>query len=196
MIDKRYFTNFPKLESTRLVYRQINSLVDSQLIYKLRTDNQVMKYLDNFHHKSIQESKEFIEKNLKCYLNLGCITWAIIDKDTNQSIGDFSFFNINEKHSRAEIGYSLLPGYWNKGIMTESLTTLINFGFNKFKINRLEADVNPLNINSILLLKKIGFIKEGYFKENYYFNGNYIDSEIYSLLGSNFNPITIGSTKK
>jgi len=32
----------------------------------------------------------------------------------------------------------------------------------------------------------LGFKKEAYFRENYYFNGEYLDSEIYSLLKKNF----------
>jgi ribosomal-protein-alanine N-acetyltransferase len=50
------------------------------------------------------------------------------------------------------------------------------------KLHSVEANVNPGNIASASLLKKHGFVKEAYFKENYFFNGNFHDSEIYSLL--------------
>jgi ribosomal-protein-alanine N-acetyltransferase len=136
MINKASFTNFPNLESKRLVFRQFDSQIDAPLIYELRTNDNVMIYLDSHPHKSIEESQLFIEKNLNCYANNKCLSWVIVDKNTNQSIGDFSFFNINETHSRAEIGYSLLPEYWNKGIMTETLTALIEFGFNTLNLHR------------------------------------------------------------
>jgi len=51
----------------------------------------------------------------------------------------------------------------------------------------LEANINPANENSRRLLLSLGFVKEAYFKENYFYNGEYLDSEIYSLLGKNFN---------
>jgi len=186
MINLNYFESFPELDSERLHFRKFDLVKDSHLIYKLRTNHFVMKFLDNFSHKSIEESQEFIKRNLNNYKSKSCTSWVIVHKSTNQAIGDFSFFNINKTHSRAEVGYSLLPEFWNQGLMTETLKTLIDFGFTKLKLHRLEADINPLNTNSRLLLKKVGFIKEGYFKENYYFDGKYIDSEIYSLLASNF----------
>ena len=36
------------------------------------------------------------------------------------------------------------------------------------------------------ILKKMGFQKEAYFRENYFYNGDFLDSEIYSLLKSGF----------
>jgi len=32
----------------------------------------------------------------------------------------------------------------------------------------------------------MGFQKEAYFRENYFYNGEYLDSEIYTLLKSDF----------
>jgi ribosomal-protein-alanine N-acetyltransferase len=32
----------------------------------------------------------------------------------------------------------------------------------------------------------MGFQKEAYFRENYYYNGDYLDSEIYSLLKTDY----------
>ena len=186
MINLKYFDSFPVLESERLIFRKFDVLQDADLIYNLRTNQLVMRFLDNSNHKSIKESQDFIKKNLNNYKTKSCISWVIVEKSTNQTIGDFSFFNINKTQSRTEVGYSLLPEFWNKGLMTETLKTLISFGFTNLKLHRLEADINPLNTNSKLLLKKIGFTNEGYFKENYYFDGKYIDSEIYSLLASNF----------
>ena len=49
--------------------------------------------------------------------------------------------------------------------MTETLKTLIKFGFDKINFHSIEANVNPGNISSIKLLEKIGFKKEAYFKE-------------------------------
>ncbi|HUM46715.1 MAG TPA: GNAT family protein, partial [Chitinophagales bacterium] len=86
------------------------------------------------------------------------------------------------EHFRAEIGYSLLPGYWGRGIMLESITAVIRFGFEILKLHSIEANVNPSNIPSIKLLERSGFVKEAHFKENYYFNGKFLDSAIYSLV--------------
>ena len=86
------------------------------------------------------------------------------------------------EHYRAEIGYMLNPAYQGKGIMSEALSIIIQYGFNNIGLHSIEANANPANQASIKLLEKIGFVREGYFKENYYFNGNFLDSAIYSLI--------------
>ena len=46
----------------------------------------------------------------------------------------------------------------------------------------LEAIIDPENIASRAILKKFNFIKEAYYKENFFFEGDFFDSEVYSLL--------------
>ena len=66
--------------------------------------------------------------------------------------------------------------------MSEVLDTIIDYGFTKIGLHSIEANVNPENQASIRLLEKHGFAREAYFRENYYFNGNFLDSAIYSLI--------------
>ena len=70
--------------------------------------------------------------------------------------------------------------------MFEALNAIINFGFKNINLHSIEANVNPDNSQSIKLLKKIGFQQEAYLKENYYFNGQFIDSMIFSLIKSDY----------
>lgn len=66
--------------------------------------------------------------------------------------------------------------------MTEALRAMLACGFSKMKIHSVEANINPKNESSRAVLLKCGFVKEAYFRENYYANGQFLDSEIYSLL--------------
>ncbi|MFM7401569.1 MAG: GNAT family N-acetyltransferase, partial [Bacteroidota bacterium] len=50
----------------------------------------------------------------------------------------------------------------------------------------VEANVNPGNKRSILLLERCGFVREAYFRENYYFEGKFLDTAVYSLLSADF----------
>lgn len=70
--------------------------------------------------------------------------------------------------------------------MCETLIKLIKFGFSDLNLHSFEAEINPKNINSEKVLVKMGFKKEACFKENRYLNGEYLDSEIYSLLEKDF----------
>lgn len=185
MINDIYFNDFQSLESERLLLRKLE-LKDAPEVQLIRSDEKVMIYMDSERQLTVQYSEKFISRNLKMYEEKTGIFWAIIEKSTNKFIGDFAFFKIDHKNSRAEIGYTLKPAFWGKGFMKEAMLSTFNFGFNELNLHSLEANINPKNNNSRTILTKMGFRKEAYFRENYYYNGDYLDSEIYSLLKSEF----------
>lgn len=182
-INTKIFGKFPIIESERLVYREF-SLSDTKDLYFIRSNHEVMNYMDSYVHKTIQDSEKLIESVHESFKNQSGISWAIIEKSTNNFIGYFGYWRIIKEHCRAEIGYALKPEFWGKGLMQETMKRMINFGFKDMNFHSIEANVNPKNEKSIQLLEKINFKKEAYFRENYLFNGKFIDSIIYSLLES------------
>jgi ribosomal-protein-alanine N-acetyltransferase len=190
MINESFFTTFPRLETERLVLRAA-TLEDAIALQQVRTNREVMEYMDTFYHDTLQVSRDFISFNLEAYANKKVIYWMLEDKTSGKTIGDFSFFKIDSKHHRAEIGYTLEPNYWGKGYMTEVMCRLFSFGFNDFNLHSLEANINPQNEKSKGILLKLGFQKEAYFRENFFYKGEYLDSEIYSLLEKDFVPKSI-----
>lgn len=93
-------------------------------------------------------------------------------------------------HERAEIGYGLFTDAdKGKGLMSEAIVPIIDSGFRKMKLNRIEAFIGPENIASIKLIEKMNFVKEGQLRQHYR-NGNQIeDSLVYSLLRSEYEEI-------
>ena len=185
LIDDSCFDIFPELESERLIFRAFD-ISDAPDIYMIRSNAEVMEYMDSDWHNSPTDSENFISENIESYKNKEKLFWAIIEKSSNQFIGDFSYWRINRKDSRAEIGYTLKPEFWGKAYMKEAMRELITYGFKKLKLHSIEANVNPKNENSKKVLKYLGFKKEAYFRENYFYNGVFLDSEIYCLLESDF----------
>jgi len=185
MLNDQYFKEFPELESQRLLLRQLK-LSDAQDIQIIRSDERVMVYMDQERHQSLQQSEASISEKIKKYQEKTGILWALIEKSTGTFIGDFAFFNIDPKNDRAEIGYTLKPEFWKQGLMKEAMRSTFNFGFKDFNLHSLEANINPGNDNSRGILTSMGFQKEAYFRENYFYNGEYLDSEIYTLLKSDF----------
>lgn len=185
MIAEHYFDEFPTLETERLVLKKIE-LNDAKDIQAIRSDQQVMTFMDSNRHKSIEDSEKFISEGLDIYAAKKGLFWGLVEKASGEFIGDFAFWRIDKKNSRAEIGYTLKPKYWGKGYMHEVMHRIFAFGFNDLKLHSVEANINPENGNSRSLLLKLGFRKEAYFRENYFFNGKYLDSEIYCLLKSDF----------
>ena len=164
------------------------TLADAQVLFEMRSNPTLMKYIDRPIPRSINDIHDLIEKMLQMKRNGDGISWGIYKKENPElNIGNIGFFRIIAEHYRAEIGYMLQEEEQQKGIMFEAIQALIKFGFEKMNLHSIEANINPANTASRMLLQKAGFVKEAYFRENYFFNGQFIDSEIYSLIkdGSN-----------
>jgi ribosomal-protein-alanine N-acetyltransferase len=182
---KLKFDKFPELKTERLYLRQIQKK-DVKIFHKMRTDTAVMEFMDIEKPNSIQDTQKKIENDLELFSRGESVYWAIALKHNNEMIGGAGYWRIIKEHYRAEIGYQLLSEFWRRGYAFEALNSIIQFGFKIMGLHSIEANVNPKNDPSIKLLEKLGFKQEAYFKENYYFNGNFLDSAIFSLLITNW----------
>jgi ribosomal-protein-alanine N-acetyltransferase len=166
------FTPFPNLMTERLYFRQLTP-EDKGEIFKLRSDEKVNRFLTRNQCKTIEEAGAFINKINRGINNNDWIYWAVTLKNDNKFAGTICIWNIQPENYRAEIGYELNSGFWGKGIMKEAIPKVIEYGFEAMKLHSLEADLDPGNSQSVVLLEKNGFIKEGHFKESTYFNGKF-----------------------
>jgi ribosomal-protein-alanine N-acetyltransferase len=180
-INKSIFKSFPELETERLRFRKID-LSDANEIFLIRSNEDVMRFMDVSRHHSISDSEKLILTAEDSYKKETGMNWAIIEKLSNSFIGYIGFIRIFSEHCRAEIGYVLKPEYWGKGYMFETINRVVRFGFDEMQLHSIEANVNPLNERSQKVLERVGFKKEAYFRENYLFDGKFLDSVIYSLL--------------
>jgi ribosomal-protein-alanine N-acetyltransferase len=179
------FGNFPVMESERLYFREFN-MMDAMDMFRIRSDERVLAYMDSPKHESVDASRKLIFLLITSFRDKTGITWAMTEKSRNELIGYFGFWRLMKEHCRAEIGYVLRPEFWGKGFMSETFGVLLDFGFSKLNLHSVEANVNPLNKNSIKLLVKSGFRQEAHFRENFLFEGKFYDSLIFSLLAPDF----------
>lgn len=179
------FTPFPILETKNLILRRIDDN-DLHALFLLRSEKDNVKFLDRDPATSYDEIREMMSR-LQAGIDANeSISWGMYVKGESELAGNIGFWRVKPEHHRAEIGYSLRKEYWRKGLMSEAMDACLYYGFEQMKLHSVEANVNPNNVASIKLLEKFNFIKEAHFKEDYYYNGNFLDSVIYSLLGRNF----------
>ncbi|MBK7105513.1 MAG: GNAT family N-acetyltransferase [Ignavibacteriae bacterium] len=180
-INDNVFEKFPNVETKNLILESF-TIQDANEIFIIRSDDRVTKYLDRDNHKSIDDTKEMIQRIIKSYEDKTGINWIIREKLSSEVVGYIGYWTLIRESARAEIGYALKPEYWGKGYMSEVFQKIIKFGFNEFGLHSIMGNVNPLNIKSIKVLEKFGFKKEAYFREDYLYNGKYLDSAIYCLI--------------
>jgi [ribosomal protein S5]-alanine N-acetyltransferase len=158
------FDPFPLLATQRLQLRPL-LLEDDKDIYEIKSNREMIKYLDRPPMKTIFEARQFIEKiNNGIALNRW-IYWAISLKGNKSLIGTICIWRISEEEKKGEVGFELLPAFQGMGIIQEALNCVIEFGFNVLGLVSLEGEVDPQNIKSVKVMEKAGFKLIDYLRE-------------------------------
>ena len=179
------FTPFPILTTERLILRRPVSN-DLPEFFKMRTDEQVMKYVGRPRPHSPEELKPLFEK-METGINENTdIAWVIALKSTGEFLGSIGFWRNDPENFRGEIGYMLQSEYFGKGYATEALHAALNYGFSEMKLNTVLAITDPENTFSQKILLKAGFLKEGHIREDFFFEGKFYDSAMYGLLRKDY----------
>jgi [ribosomal protein S5]-alanine N-acetyltransferase len=178
------FLPFKNLESERLLLRQITA-DDVKEVYELRSNPETMKYIPRPLATNYDDALAHIKLiNDKIVTNEG-INWAVTLKGSDKLLGVVGHYRIQWHNFRSEIGYMFLPECHGKGIATEVIKLLIDYGFDEMNMHSLEAVIAPENGASARVLEKNGFVKEAHILENEFYEGKFLDTVIYSLLKRN-----------
>lgn len=110
-------------------------------------------------------------------------TFAIEVINEAKLIGYVRLRILNNISRRADISIGIFdPKYRNKGLGTESLIDLINFGFDKLNLLSLELKVFTNNQLAIACYEKLGFKKIGVRRKADYVEGKFLDDLMMDLL--------------
>lgn len=177
----RVMDQFPHLQTERLLLRALTP-ADVEFVYQHFADPDIAHYLhDEEPIKTRQEAQAIVD----FYTRPGAKPynrWVIVSKSDDKPIGTCGYHKWRKRHFCAEIGYDLGKAYWHQGFMTEALMEVLQFGFGKMELNRIEALVHPHNLASIRLLEKLRFQNEGVMRDYYFQGGMFHDSLRFSLL--------------
>ena len=176
------FRAFPHLETERLVLRRLRP-ADAESIFAILSDRELTRFYDDEAFTDISQAAEQIEAWDRAYDEWRHIRWGIVQRGADTVIGTCGCYSFHRWHARASLGYELARPYWRRGIMTEALAAVIDFGFQEVGLNRIQAVLMPENVASVKLLEKLGFQREGVLRqyENWGEKG-YVDLLIFSLL--------------
>ena len=107
-----------------------------------------------------QQCEEWFNLTLNRYKNdLGGLN-VLIDKNTNDFIGQCGLLiqEVDDK-KEMEIGYSMLPKFWNKGYATEAAQKCRDFAFENNFTDSLISIIHVDNIRSEKVALKNGMVK-------------------------------------
>ena len=137
-------------------------------------------------HKNMETTEELVNSWLCRYEEESYYRWAIVLKKTKEPIGVITVVNMDEKAENLEIGYYMGSKWWNSGLTTEAVKTIIHYLFNEVKVRRVEACISVINIQSRKVLEKCGFIFEGIMRKARWDNNGISDKAFYSIISEEY----------
>ena len=170
---------FPVFKTGRLLLRQFKE-PDLKNVFLGLSNPDVIRYY-GVHFKTLEETKKQIEWFAELEKEETGIWWAVCSSDNSIFYGAVGLYYLNSALKKAELGFWLMPEFWGKGIITESVLLVIDYGFKKMRLKRIEAEVETENSMSKKVLKKLQFIHEGTKKDCEIKNGKYISLDSYAL---------------
>jgi len=157
---------------------------DAEALFAVYIDAKVMAGHGTPVYKKVAEAHKLIARYDLAFGKKRALRWAITLRGNDTVLGTCGYHHINAHHHWAEIGYELASTHWRQGIMSEAVRAVVRFGLVKMGFHRIEANVDPENIASANLLRKVGFTEDGYLRERFYDNGRFVDDWFFSILAS------------
>lgn len=147
------------LETTRLKLRRF-ALDDEGLLYRLHSDDAVMRYMGGV--KTVAQNRSLLEERILRYYDEypGLGVWATTERDSGRFVG-FHLINNIQGERLMQIGYCLLPSDWGKGYASEMCSALLRYAFVSLKLPKLNAITDLGNVASQQVLLKSGLQRQG-----------------------------------
>ena len=175
-----------QIETERLVLRKFQYTDDEDMLKYWVSDPQIQSMYSEPVYTTKQDVKELLDKYISAYEKDNYYRWAILLKETGECIGQIAYFLVDSKNHFAEIEYCVGKNFQKKGLATEATKAVIQYGFDKINLHKVQICHNSINIPSRKVIEKCGFVYEGTLRDFFYIDGQYVDRLYYSILKDEF----------
>jgi RimJ/RimL family protein N-acetyltransferase len=174
--------NMESMETKRLIIRRLAETdLNDFLAYQNHPD--ILKYspdepISEEHALRFLAQQATIElTDQRCEISL-----AIHHKEDDKMIGTVTIYFTAKVLNQGEVGWVINPDYQRQGYATEAARVLLDFGFIKREVHRIQAKCDIRNTASIRLMERLGMRREGHFKQSRLIKDVWQDEYIYALL--------------
>jgi ribosomal-protein-alanine N-acetyltransferase len=159
---------FPALATPRLQLREIVAS-DAPALLAIHSDRETMKWFGTDPLVDLEGAGRVIAgfAHMRALPSPG-VRWGIVHADPEHGsalLGTCGVFRWNRGWRTCLTGYELARHAQGHGYMAEALRAVFGWAFDTLAVERIEAQVHPLNAPSLALLKKLGFVEEGLLRE-------------------------------
>ena len=142
-------------ESKRILFVKLTQELVNEYLTMVN-DIEVQKYIS--HNRTIYDL-EGETQWIKSKLEENAIIFSMIEKETNDFIGNIEIMHINNKIG--ELGIAITPSKQNNHFGQEAIKRLKDYAIEDLKLEGLELNVYNFNPRGIKCYEKVGFIIDG-----------------------------------
>jgi ribosomal-protein-serine acetyltransferase len=157
----------------------INLNKETQLqVLEIRNEEYIREWMFTGNKINAEEHLAWIEqlKNDKSQICL------IIIDEKNQPFGAVNIKNIDKENKIAELGFYKSQKINEKGLMTKSISTAIDYSFNILCLEKIYSEVFEGNTKSLIIHKRLLFTEEGFMRLHKIKRGKRIGIYLFGLL--------------
>ena len=170
------------IETERLILRRFEYSDCEAVFRNWASDEQVQKMYSEPTYSTLEETKGLLDKYIGNYSREDYYRWAIIDKEKGECVGQIAYFLVDNKNHFAEIEYCVGSEFQCRGYCTEAAKAVIDFGFEKMNLHKVQICTKTINAPSKRVIEKCGFTYEGTLRDYFYMDGQYVGRLYFSIL--------------
>ena len=174
------------IETEQLVLRRFEYNDSGTMMKNWVADEKIQSMYSEPVYNTLDEVNALLDKYISSYAKKDYYRWAIIEKTSNECIGQIAYFLVDNKNHFAEIEYCIGSHFQCKGYATEATKAIIKYGFEKMNLHKVQICTKTINEPSKRVIEKCGFTYEGTLRDYFYMNGNYVGRLYFSMLKNEF----------
>jgi [ribosomal protein S5]-alanine N-acetyltransferase len=143
------------IETERLILRKF-TVDDAAFMLEILNTPTWLRFIGDRNVRTLEEAENYLlNGNIRSYREYGFGFYVVVIKETQELIGICGIVK-REGLEDVDIGFAFFQKFMGKGYGYESASAVLNYALNDLKIKRIVAIVDPENVVSIALIKKIG----------------------------------------
>ncbi len=148
------------LETNRLVLRR-QVIEDLDDLWALYCDPEITRYIPDA-PKTYEEARLELEWHMNGHpKNPALGLWATIHKETGRFIGRCGLLPWTiDGQEEVEVAYTIARDFWGLGLGSEAAQAIAQYAFEQLNFSRLVCTIEPENLASMKVAKKIGMTFE------------------------------------
>lgn len=149
--------NIPTLTADGFVLRAFRE-EDVPALTAMHSHPEVMRFLSltGEPEKRPRQAWDYIAHHTGHWCLRGYGKWALADAASDKLMGRVGFYNPPFEWPGLELGWTLSPEYWGRGLATRAALLALDWGFNTLKVAEIISAIHPDNAASLRVAERLG----------------------------------------